>query len=70
MLSPGNPHRVRAALVCGACIALAARAQTPGSGQTGAALQQIAAAGRIDDLRWPDFSNYRAHVKNFYESGG
>jgi len=33
-------------------------------------LRQIADAGRLEDLRWPDFSDYRQHVRNFYEPGG
>ncbi len=33
-------------------------------------LRQIAAAGRLTDLRWPDFSDYRIHVANFYDSAG
>ncbi len=33
-------------------------------------LSAIAAAGRLDDLRWPDFSDYRAHVVNFYRPVG
>ena len=54
-------RRVRTILLAGICLALAAQAQT------GAALRQIADAGRLDDLRWPDFSDYRLHVKKFYE---
>ena len=32
------------------------------------ALRQISAAGRLADLRWADFSDYRVHVTNFYAS--
>jgi murein L,D-transpeptidase YcbB/YkuD len=28
----------------------------------------MAASGRLDDLRWPDFSDYRVHVENFYRA--
>ncbi len=31
-------------------------------------LREIAAAGRLPDLRWPDFSDYRVHFTNFYDS--
>jgi murein L,D-transpeptidase YcbB/YkuD len=31
-------------------------------------LREIVAAGRLSDLRWPDFSDYRIHVATFYES--
>jgi murein L,D-transpeptidase YcbB/YkuD len=33
-------------------------------------LGAIAAAGQLAELRWPDFSDYRAHVQNFYEPAG
>ena len=33
-------------------------------------LRQIVAAGQLSDLRWPDFSDYRVHLKNFYEPSG
>src|SRR5215472_17058326 len=35
-----------------------------------ARIRQIIDSGRLSDLRWPDFSDYRAHVKSFYESSG
>ncbi len=33
-------------------------------------LSAIVASGRLDDLRWPDFSDYRMHVTNFYRPSG
>src|SRR6185369_16529617 len=33
-------------------------------------LRRMADAGQLSDLRWPDFSDYRLHVKNFYEPAG
>jgi L,D-transpeptidase YcbB len=30
-------------------------------------LREIATAGNLPELRWPDFSDYRAHVQNFYQ---
>jgi murein L,D-transpeptidase YcbB/YkuD len=33
-------------------------------------LREIAAAGKLPELRWPDFSDYRMHVQNFYEPTG
>src|SRR5579863_7700150 len=36
----------------------------------GVALREIVAAGRLSDLRWPDFSDYKIHVANFYDSSG
>jgi murein L,D-transpeptidase YcbB/YkuD len=38
------------------------------SSEFAATLRQIAAAGQLADLRWPDFSDYRIHVTNFYEA--
>jgi L,D-transpeptidase YcbB len=35
-----------------------------------ATLHKIAADGRLPDLRWPDFSDYRVHVTRFYDSTG
>src|SRR3984957_584255 len=34
------------------------------------ALRGVADAGRLADLRWPDFSDYRLHVQNFYAPTG
>ena len=48
---------------------LAAQAQAV-SAQAVASLRQIAEAGRLADLRWPEFPDYRRHVKLFYELGG
>jgi hypothetical protein len=33
-----------------------------------ATLHEIAAAGQLSDLRWPDFSDYRIHVTTSYEA--
>jgi len=33
-------------------------------------LSAIIQSGRLDDLRWPDFPDYRAHVDNFYRPTG
>ncbi len=61
-----SSHGVSVALrlLAGACSVVALL------GQTNATLRQIADAGRLEDLRWSDFSDYRQHVKNFYEPGG
>ena len=34
------------------------------------ALREVVTAGKLVDLRWPDFSDYQAQVKNFYEPTG
>ena len=33
-------------------------------------LTAIVASGHLDDLRWPDFSDYRSHLTNFYRPSG
>jgi L,D-transpeptidase YcbB len=43
-------------------------AQKPNSAAAG--LSAIVASGRLDDLRWPDFSDYRLHLTNFYRPVG
>ena len=35
-----------------------------------ATLRQLAASATHSDLRWPNFSDYRVHVVNFYEPAG
>src|SRR3984885_16200661 len=35
-----------------------------------ARLSAIVASGRLEDLRWPDFSDYRSHLTNFYRPSG
>jgi murein L,D-transpeptidase YcbB/YkuD len=42
----------------------------PAQGSPIPALQEIIAAGRLEDLHWPNFPDYRAHVENFYRSSG
>jgi L,D-transpeptidase YcbB len=38
--------------------------------ETERALRSNVQSGRLDDLRWPDFSDYRADVDNFYRPFG
>src|SRR5215831_1320965 len=33
-------------------------------------IREIVASARLSDLRWPDFSDYRGHLENFYQSSG
>jgi L,D-transpeptidase YcbB len=33
-------------------------------------LTTIITSGHLDDLRWPDFSDYRSHLTNFYRPSG
>ena len=46
----------------------AAAAELSTEGQ--ASLRDAISRGNLPDLRWPDFSDYREHVKKFYEFSG
>jgi murein L,D-transpeptidase YcbB/YkuD len=39
----------------------------PAQGPPATALRAIIAAGRLEDLRWPDFPDYRVDVEKFYQ---
>ena len=52
------------------CCAGAPSWPSPGSSESGPHLREIVAAGRLAELRWPDFSDYQVHIKNFYEPSG
>ena len=56
-------------VLAAACLLTAAQTQPVSTAAT-TALRQIVELGRLDDLRWPDFTDYRQHVKNFYEPAG
>jgi len=67
------------ALLCGSASAtIAAHAQTAKSNSTAtelsaegqAMLRAAITSGSLPDLRWPDFSDYRDHVRKFYEFSG
>ena len=49
-----------------AAIASGADAAT---GTTADALRGIVAAGRLADLKWPDFADYQGDLRSFYEAG-
>jgi len=34
---------------------------------TDSGIREIVSSGRLSDLRWPDFSDYRVHLENFYK---
>ena len=42
-------------------------AQPTGSSDVSSQLRGIASAGQLPGLRWPNFSDYREHVQNFYQ---
>jgi murein L,D-transpeptidase YcbB/YkuD len=43
-----------------------AMAQQSGASDISLQLREIASAGQLPELRWPNFSDYREHVRNFY----
>ena len=45
-------------------------AQQGGVSEVSSRLQTIASAGQLADLRWPNFTDYREHVRNFYQPLG
>lgn len=71
--------RLAAALICFGAVAAGLSPGADGasagdlqslSPQAAASLQALVESGHLPDLRWPDFSDYRAHVKDFYEPAG
>ena len=60
---------LKANLLTAAALLALVQAQ-PAASQSSQTLRTIIEAGSLADLRWPDFSDYRQHLKNFYEPGG
>jgi L,D-transpeptidase YcbB len=48
----------------------APRASSPGVAESAAFLRTAIQSGRLDDLRWPVFTDFRIHVDNFYRPSG
>ena len=56
-----------------ALLALLASAQTietPPSTESGRVIKAIVEESRMEELRWPDFSDYRRHMRNLYAPAG
>ena len=64
--TPNSAHPARA----GSLQAVQVSAGQHLSPEGEAALRGWIEAGSLPDLRWPDFSDYRVHVKNFYAPAG
>jgi len=45
---------------------LAQTIAVPPSNETGRIIEQLVDTSRLDEMRWPDFSDYRKHLRNFY----
>jgi murein L,D-transpeptidase YcbB/YkuD len=46
--------------------ALAQTIETPPSTESGRVIKQLVEDSRMEELRWPDFSDYRRHLRNLY----
>ncbi|HYM59953.1 MAG TPA: hypothetical protein VEZ11_03555, partial [Thermoanaerobaculia bacterium] len=51
-------------LVCSP--AFAQTVEVPPTTEGGKLIQSLITAARMDELRWPDFNDYRKHLRNFY----
>jgi hypothetical protein len=69
LISGSMKEGVSASLASGA-VSVSSTSQTAGpqslSAKGRAALRAILEAGRLSDLRWPDFTDYRTEVEQFY----
>jgi hypothetical protein len=48
-------------------LVVSAVAQPTEASDVSSQLRGIASAGQLPELRWPNFSDYREHVQNFYQ---
>ena len=64
----GQPPAQRGTRSSAATSVKAAPTQKPDG--VAARLSAIVASGHLEDLRWPDFSDYRLHLTNFYRPSG
>ena len=51
-------------------VAGSAIAQESGNSDISSQLRVVASTGQLPELRWPNFSDYREHVQNFYRASG
>ena len=65
----GKLSLMKKAAVFSFCL-LSAFAQQGGGSDVPSQLRAIASAGQLAELRWPDFTDYRTHVQNFYGPAG
>ncbi len=62
------PGRWLVALLILATVGGQASAQQSAASRVSAQLRGIASSGQFPELRWPNFSDYRIHVQNFYKA--
>lgn len=53
-----------------ACLVQAQSVELPPTTPAGAVLQTLIGESRLEEIRWPDFSDYRHHLRNYYGAGG
>ena len=65
-------RRALSLMILGALVGLGPLLGNPGAAGAAATdpLHDAVAAGKLADLRWPDFADYRTDVQTFYESSG
>jgi murein L,D-transpeptidase YcbB/YkuD len=49
---------------------LAQTVEVPPATEGGRLIETLITGGRMDELRWPDFSDYRRHLRNLYGANG
>ena len=58
-------------LLLSVCAPLVAQTvEVPPATEGGRLIETLITAGRMDELRWPDFSDYRKHLRNLYGANG
>ena len=58
-------------LLLSVCLPVVAQTvEVPPSSEGGRLIGSLIAEGRMEELRWPDFSDYRKHLRNFYGANG
>jgi L,D-transpeptidase YcbB len=66
-----QPRRARSrAVLLGLLVVLLGALPGPAVAQAAARIETLANAGTLEALRWPDFRDYRAIVREFYAAGG
>src|SRR5260370_150146 len=59
-----------ALLLFAATLAAAQTIETNPSTEGGRVIKQLVEESRMEELRWPDFSDYRRHLRNLYAPNG
>src|SRR6266852_3384449 len=57
-------------LALGTLVARAQSIEVPPTNESGRVIKELIEKSWMDELRWPDFSDYRKHLRNFYSPNG